>query len=188
MARMQALIGQRGDAAAEVERLDAEIRLVAQQLAGGELWDEDWLVGDAPTVGRRESTAPPADEVVACASPADEVVACAPPLPIPPPAPPPVSSGPRRPAKDTRLARRKVDLLKILQAKPDGDVEYFATKMYGNDGRTARVNVSSYFSDLKADGYVEPGERLGSFRLLEKGLIAIHEAAAQSDMGAAMGK
>ena len=88
----------------------------------------------------------------------------------PPPAP---SHAPT--ATDTRPAPRKLDLLRMLRAKPDGDISFFALRMYRNDGRRSRVNVSSYFSDLKAEGYVASGEIPGTFRLLEKGLLATQE-------------
>jgi type IV secretory pathway VirB10-like protein len=197
VALMQALIVQRSTAASEqdkaakeVARLTDEIRAVAKQIA------------DTGAKAAMENTAPEAasptrsearhsvSPVLPTAEEANGAGHTPPGHPEPvvtsPPSLPPTPQA--RTANDKRLAPKKLRLLKLLRNKPEGTVEYFATKLYGDDNRHARVNVSVYFSDLKKEGYV--GGAPGSFNLLEKGMLAIaaQEPAALPDPGAAMGK
>ncbi len=154
--RMQSLLAQRGRASAEVDRIDAEIRSVAALIAG------------TGALGARIASTekhPPIATVTVGAGRQNGVGHSPPaaPLPLTPP----------RPPNDTRLAPKKLDLLKRLRANPEGDVQFFSREMYGNSGRQSRVNVSSYFSDLRAEGYVETGDGgHGTFRLTEKGVLA----------------
>lgn len=157
---MEALIAQRKVAAAEaraaeekVESLDAEIRAVAAQLAGnnGASQAGSHNVGINGTNGASGHVAPSAAQLTPAASTAREA------------------------SERERLAPRKAQLLKLLLTRPEADLAFLAIRMYGNEGRSARVNVSSYFTDLKAEGYVEPGSRPGTFVLTAKGLAVAHQ-------------
>ena len=78
------------------------------------------------------------------------------------------------PGERERLAPKKLELLKLVRSKPEAEaaLSFLAVKMYGNEGRQSRVNVSAYCTGLKAEGYVEPGSRPGTFRLTDKGKLA----------------
>lgn len=149
MARMAALISQRGAKAAELEKLDAEIRAVAAQLAGVVEAHPETANDAAHPVGENGSNGTNGYAVPSVATP------------TPAPAP--------RDNARWRLAPRKMQLLKILEEKPEASLATMAIRMYGNEGRAARVNVSTYCTDLKAEQYIEPGERPGTFHLTDKG-------------------
>jgi hypothetical protein len=67
-----------------------------------------------------------------------------------------------------RLPPRMLELLRLLRSMPEADYGVFAKKMYGSDTRTTRLSVTSYFSRLKSDRYIES---IGpaKFKLTEKG-------------------
>jgi hypothetical protein len=150
MERLKALHAQRKRAVAEVDRLDGEIRSVALSIA-------EEVAADIEAAASR-TAAPRKANGTGHVAPAHLPVALA---QVKPPAA--VST-------EGRLAPRKLELLGLLRAHPDGTTEWFARKMYGNSSRHARVNVSSYFSDLKSENYVEAGASSGTFVLTAKGL------------------
>jgi hypothetical protein len=170
MARMEALIAQRKTAAYEAEAatakvasLDAEIRAVAAQLAGTAPPDDPQPqpVSNAHTRHRNVTNGTNGHPVVNAAT-----------LTEPPAA--------RDAGEREHLAPRKLELLKLVSDRRGGeaDLGFLAIRMYGNEGRSARVNVSTYCTDLKAEGYVEPGSRPGTWRLTPKGQAVTTEVAA----------
>jgi hypothetical protein len=166
MARMEALIAQRKMAVSEAEAavakvasLDAEIRAVAAQLAGAPLDAARYQFPSGSHTEHRNGTNGASGSVVPSAALrtlATEVV------------------------ERERLAPRKLELLKLVSDRREGeaDLGFLAIRMYGNEGRSARVNVSTYCTDLKAEGYVEPGSRPGTWRLTPKGQAVTTEVTA----------
>ena len=153
---MEALIAQRKTAVAKVEaeqasvdRLDAEIRAVAAQLAGGADARPE-TANDAHMVGRNGSNGANGYMV-------PNVAALA-------PAPASPDAGGR-----ARLAPRKMELLRLLREKPDASLAAIAIRLYGNEGRTSRSNVTAYCMELKAEQYIDLGSRPDSFCLTDKG-------------------
>lgn len=156
MARMSALIAQRSAKAAEVERataeleqLDTEIRATAARLAVGVYVSPETANGATHehTVGSDGSSG-----TNGYAVPSVET-----------PAPPPT------PRERGQLASRKMQLLSHLRDKPEVGLANLAIRMYGNEGRSARVNVTEYCADLEAHGYITSGSRPDTFCLTEKG-------------------
>jgi len=78
------------------------------------------------------------------------------------------------------LPPRYVRLLVRLSKSPGADVGKLAAQIYGNDEKSSRINVSSDFSRLKADGYVDAVRR-GVFSLTEKGKAIVAGGARQND-------
>lgn len=146
MAHMAALIAQRSAKLVELEKLDAEIRVTAAKLAGVPEAHPETANGTSNKVVETGSNG-------ANSHPVFPVL---------------LSEGER-----PRLAPRKMQILRILQEKPEASLATMAIRVYGNEGRASRVNVSTYTTDLKAEGYIEPGSRPGTFRLTEKGVLAI---------------
>lgn len=72
------------------------------------------------------------------------------------------------------LAPRYRKLLALLGTNPDADYELLCNAIYQRVDRSARINVSSAFSHLKADGYVE-AIGPGHFSLTDKGKQAIQQ-------------
>jgi hypothetical protein len=150
---MEALIAQRKMAVAKVEaeqasvdRLDAEIRIVAAQLAGGadarhEIDHDTHMVGRNGSNGANGYVVP------------NEV---------------PLAPAPTSPER-ARLAPRKLELLRLLLKKPETSLTALAIRIYGNEGRASRSNVTAYCEELRAEQYIEPGSRPDTFRLTEKG-------------------
>lgn len=156
MARMSALIAQRNTKAAEVEKaaaelasLDAEIRATAARLAVGVYMPTETANGDVHPVGENGSNGTNGHGVP-MAGPFTSAV-------TPP-------SNPR-----PQLAQRKMELLGLLRSKPEVSLAQLAIRMYGNEGRSARVNVTEYCADLEAHGYIKSGSRPDTFCLTEKG-------------------
>lgn len=154
MARMSALIAQRSAKAAEVEKaaaelagLDAEIRVEAAKLAVGVYTPPETANGDAHPVAENGSNGSNGYAVPSVATPA--------------PQPAPRVRG--------QLAPRKMELLGLLRDKPEVGLAHLAIRMYGNEGRSARVNVTEFCTDLMAHKYIEPGSHPDTFRLTEKG-------------------
>ena len=149
MARMAALIAQRSAKAAELEKLDAEIRAEAAKLAGVPEAHPETANGAAHTVGDNGSNGTNGHGVPMMGPFTSAVTPTSDPRP--------------------RLAPRKMELLALLRDKPEVSLANLGIRMYGNDGRHSRVNVSTYTTELKAEGYIDTGSRPGTFRLTEKG-------------------
>jgi len=154
---MSALIAQRSAKAAEVEKaaaelasLDAEIRVEAAKLAGVPEAHPETANGVVHTVGPNGSNGASGYAVPSVAEIAP-------------------TSAPQVATVRGQLAPRKVDLLKLLLEKPEASLAHLAIRLYGNEGRTSRANVSEYCADLEARGYVQPGSRPETFRLTDKG-------------------
>ena len=64
-----------------------------------------------------------------------------------------------------------MQLLSRLLEKPEASLTQLAIRLYGNEGRTSRTNISEFCADLEAHGYVQPGSRPETFRLTEKGTL-----------------
>jgi hypothetical protein len=159
MARMAALFARRGTTAAEVEKkvaeldaIDAEIRVEAAKLAGVPEAHPETAngVAHAHTMGSNGSSVTNGCEVATTLTPTP-------------------AAAPRAVAVRGQLAPRKMELLGFLRDKPEVGLANLAIRMYGNEGRSARVNVSTYTTELKADGYIDSGSRPGTFCLTEKG-------------------
>jgi hypothetical protein len=156
MERMSALLAQRGPKAAEVDKavaelaaLDAEIRATAAQLAGVADIHPETANGAAHPVGENGSNGTNGHGVPMMGPFTSAVT-------------PP--SNPR-----PQLAQRKMELLGLLRDKPEVGLAHLAIRMYGNEGRSARVNVTEYCADLEAHGYIKSGSRPDTFCLTEKG-------------------
>jgi hypothetical protein len=198
-ARIQALLAQRAAAdaeltrwMAEVDKIEGEINAVAKELAektgakarmapSAQTDAKAASSVDAPAIvaavadgaaQAAEATSPPTsawESAIATAGAATLAEAQKPPSP---PAEAPRMNGGHLVHPPDRLAPKKLELLKLLLANQNGAIPYFAHRMYGEDTRQTRVNVSSYFSELKTSGHVEAGATAGSFKVTPKGVAA----------------
>ena len=146
---MAALSAQRSAKLAELEELDAEIRATAAQIAGVPEVHPESANGatHTHTVGANGSNGANGHAV---------------PIVVPP-------APARVPRERGQLTARKMELLRLLRDKPEAGLAHLAIRLYGNEGRAARVNVTEFCTDLEAHGYIEPGSRPDTFRLTEKG-------------------
>lgn len=74
------------------------------------------------------------------------------------------------------LPAKRLELLRLVAKRPDGDYAYFAEQMYGDDTRSNRINIAGLFGHLKAGGYAEATGR-GQHQITAKGKEALSRAA-----------